>query len=125
MRRVLTPADIDEFRARVCAAATDLVAELGEQGFNMRQLAGRLGVSAMTTYRYFKDKDEIIAAVRARFFGRLADRLEAVRDPVDSLEQTLATLSRVYVEFAREEQAHFKTLFDLTQSRPAAPGLRR
>jgi AcrR family transcriptional regulator len=124
VRRVLTPADIDEFRARVCAAANGLVAELGEHGFNMRQLAGRLGVSAMTTYRYFEDKDEIIAAVRARFFARLTDRLEAVRDPVDSLEQTLANLSRVYVEFAREERAHFKAPFDLTQSRPGASELR-
>jgi AcrR family transcriptional regulator len=126
MRRVLTPADIDEFRDRVCVAATELFAEFGEEGFNMRLLSGRLGVSAMTAYRYFKDKNEILAAVRARAFGRLADRLEAAYDAADSTEQTLAALSRVCVEFAREERLHYESMFDLSQSRAtAAPELCR
>jgi AcrR family transcriptional regulator len=126
MRRVLSLADIDEFRDRVCIAATELFTEFGEEGFNMRLLSGRLGVSAMTAYRYFKDKNEILAAVRARAFGRLADRLEAAYDAADSTEQTLAALSRVCVEFAREERLHYESMFDLSQSRAAAaPELRR
>lgn len=126
MRRVLSLADIDEFRDRVCVAATELFAEFGEEGFNMRQLSSRLGVSAMTAYRYFKDKNEILAAVRARAFARLADRLEAAYDAADSTEQTLAALGRVCVEFAREERAHYESMFDLSQSRAAAaPELRR
>ena len=43
----------------------------------MRQLAAELGVSPMTPYRYFADKDAILAAVRARAFNRHAEALEA------------------------------------------------
>ena len=43
----------------------------------MRQLAAELGVSPMTPYRYFEDKDAILAAVRATAFNRLAEALEA------------------------------------------------
>src|ERR1700688_1265496 len=98
MRRVLSPADVDEFRDRMCVAATELFTEFGEERFNMRQLSGRLGVSAMTAYRYFKGKNDILAAVRARAFARIADRLEAAYDAADSTERTLAALSLVCVE---------------------------
>jgi AcrR family transcriptional regulator len=126
MRRVLTPEEIGDFRDRLCLAATELFAELGEEGLNMRQLAGRLGVSAMTAYRYFKDKDDILAAVRTRAFARFADRLEAAQDVAGSMEQTLAALGHTCVEFAREEQVHYALLFGLSQSRAAAaPELRR
>ena len=37
----------------------------------MRMLAAELGVSAMTPYRYFKDKDEILSAIRARALAAL------------------------------------------------------
>ncbi len=41
----------------------------------MRQLAAELGCSPMTPYRYFKDKDEILAAVRAAAFDRFSEAL--------------------------------------------------
>ena len=46
--------------------AERLFAEHGVEAVTMRQLAAALGVSPMTPYRYFKDKDAILAAVRAR-----------------------------------------------------------
>ena len=46
----------------------------------MRQLAAELGVSPMTPYRYFEDKDDILAAVRANGFNRFAEALETARD---------------------------------------------
>ena len=41
----------------------------------MRQLADDLGCSPMTPYRYFRDKDAILAAVRAAAFDRFAAAL--------------------------------------------------
>ena len=76
MPRVLTETDIVGFRERLCELATRIYVERGPANFNMRLLAAELGVSAMTPYRYFKDKDEILSAIRARAFGRFADQLE-------------------------------------------------
>jgi TetR/AcrR family tetracycline transcriptional repressor len=50
-------------RERIVHVATRLLVEEGLSGLTMRRLARELGVSAMTTYRYFHDKDELIDAV--------------------------------------------------------------
>jgi AcrR family transcriptional regulator len=107
---MLTPADETEFRNRVCDAVVSVLVELGHDAFNMRLLARRLGVSAMTTYRYFKDKDEILAAVRARGFACLADKLEAATQGLT--EHRIVAAVRAYVEFARADQAYYKLMFN-------------
>ena len=50
-----------------------LFAAKGAEGVTMRELASALGVSPMTPYRYFHDKDDMLAAVRARAFDRFAE----------------------------------------------------
>src|SRR5581483_9000155 len=67
--RPLTDEEVSDFRERLCAAAERLFAEQGPRAASMRQLAAKLGVSPMTPYRYFKDKDDILAAVRASGFN--------------------------------------------------------
>ena len=108
MPRILTPADIADFRQRLCNVAAQLFGETGHDGFNMRELAKRLGVSAMTPYRYFADKDAILAEVRARAFANFADWLE------DALARELP-LADAYAEFAIREQIQYRLMFDLTQ----------
>jgi AcrR family transcriptional regulator len=73
--RVLSPEDVSSFRDRLCQAAERLFAEHGPNAVTMRQLAAELGCSPMTPYRYFKDKDEILAAVRAAAFDRFSEAL--------------------------------------------------
>ncbi|HEY3889596.1 MAG TPA: helix-turn-helix domain-containing protein, partial [Caulobacteraceae bacterium] len=66
MPKILTDNDLARFRDRLCDVAERLFAEHGAEAVTIRQMAAELGVSAMTPYRYFKDKDAILAAVRAR-----------------------------------------------------------
>ncbi|MGZ6016095.1 MAG: TetR/AcrR family transcriptional regulator, partial [Phenylobacterium sp.] len=80
MPRVLSDTDVADFRERLCEAAERLFAERGPDAVTMRQLAAELGVSPMTPYRYFEDKDDILAAVRANGFTRFAIALETARD---------------------------------------------
>ena len=119
MPKVLSDADVSAFRARICAAAERLFAERGPDAVNMRQLATELGVSAMTPYRYFKDKDDILAAVRAQGFDRFAAALEtafaAHNDPVAQA----GAVSSAYIAFALENPAAYRLMFDLTQPNEA------
>jgi AcrR family transcriptional regulator len=115
MPRILTQTDVANFRDRLCEIAASIFVELGHDGFNMRELARRLGVSAMTPYRYFKNKSEIFAAVRARAFGRFAEHLEmAHATPGSPLEKSIA-MGHAYVQFALQDQAHYRLMFDLSQ----------
>ncbi|HUE63858.1 MAG TPA: TetR/AcrR family transcriptional regulator [Rhizomicrobium sp.] len=111
MPRVLTQADIDQFRNRLCDVAARLYFEVGHSDFQMRDLASRVGVSAMTPYRYFGDKDGILAAVRTRGVARLADQLEA------AVSQGPAAVMQTYIRFAMEEAAYYRLIFDLSQPR--------
>ena len=112
MPRILSQSDVADFRERLCVAATRMFDARGPEGFTMRELAAELGVSAMTPYRYFKDKEDILAAVRARAFNRFAEALEnaLLVEPEDE-----GAVYRAYVSFAFGEPAAYKLMFDLTQ----------
>lgn len=115
MPRVLTDTDIAGFRERLCELATRIFVERGPENFNMRLLAAEMGVSAMTPYRYFKDKDEILSIIRARAFSRLADQLEqALTSPGDPPEKS-AAVGRAYIRFALEEQTCYRLIFDFAE----------
>jgi AcrR family transcriptional regulator len=113
--RVLTEYDIAGFRERLCQVATRLFVERGPDNFNMRLLASELGVSAMTPYRYFKDKNEILSAIRARALSRFADQLEdALAGPGTPPERSSA-VGRAYIRFALEEQICYRLIFDFAE----------
>lgn len=112
MPRILSQSDVADFRERLCVAATRMFDARGPEGFTMRELAAELGVSAMTPYRYFKDKEDILAAVRARAFNRFAEALEAA---LTIEAQNEGAVYRAYVTFAFGEPAAYKLMFDLTQ----------
>lgn len=115
MPRVLTQTDVADFRERLCEAAANLFATRGREGFTMRELATALGVSAMTPYRYFRDKDEILAAVRARAFDRFADALEVAIATPGAAVVKAGAVGDAYVKFALGEPASYRLMFDLSQ----------
>lgn len=115
MPRVLSETDVADFRDRLCAAAERLFAEKGPDAVTMRQLAAELGVSPMTPYRYFKDKDDILAAVRTNGFTQFAETLERARENAKSARAKGAAVGEAYVAFAFEHPHTYKLMFDLNQ----------
>jgi AcrR family transcriptional regulator len=100
----------------MCDAAERIFAGRGAEALTIRELAGAVGVSAMTPYRYFKDKDAILAAVRARAFDRHAQALEAAyAATADDLKARPAALAQAYVRFAEDNPVAYKLMFDVRQ----------
>jgi AcrR family transcriptional regulator len=113
--RTLGKEEIAAFRDKLCATATRLFAETGVGGVTMRKLAAALGVSAMTPYRYFRDKDEILATIRTDAFLRMARALEtAYAAPAAPIDKAIA-LRDAYVRFALENPESYRLMFDLKQ----------
>jgi AcrR family transcriptional regulator len=119
MPRVLSQADVIDFRERLCEAAERLFAEHGPDAVTMRQLAAELGVSPMTPYRYFRDKDDILAAVRTTGFNRFAQALEEAREATKGARAKGAAVGEAYVNFAFEHPHTYKLMFDLNQPHEA------
>jgi len=113
MPRYLTEQDITDFRAELCKVATERFARHGYEGVTMRQLAEALGCSPKTPYRYFKDKADILATVRAQAFTRFADALEkaanAATDPADRGR----LVSEAYLGFALKNPHAYRIMFEL------------
>jgi AcrR family transcriptional regulator len=125
--KILTDDDVAAFRDRLCDVAEQMFAEHGAGSVTMRQIAGALGVSAMTPYRYFEDRDAILAAVRTRAFDRHAEALELARATPDlGPEEREEVIGRAYVQFALENPEAYRLMFDVRQpSQDRYPDLRR
>lgn len=101
----------DALRSMIFRAAADLLVEHGYADFSLRKLAARIGYSATTIYRYFRDKDELILAVIDESFAVFGKQLHAAvygkSDPFDQLE----ALGRAYVKFGFEYPIHYRVMF--------------
>jgi AcrR family transcriptional regulator len=121
MPKTLSSDDIQQFRETMRRVAENAFAMRGAQGVTMRELAKELGCSAMTPYRYFRDKEEIFAMVRAAAFNRFAARLEAAAR--NAPETDHSAVSDAYVAFALDEPHAYRLMFDLTQQAGVYPEL--
>lgn len=115
MPKVLSDAEIADFRERLIDAAERLFAEKGLEAVSLRQLAAELNVSAMTPYRYFKDKDDMLAAVRARGFDQFAADLEEAFTQPGPIEQRVTAVGEAYLAFAFAHPAAYGLMFDVSQ----------
>ena len=69
----------------------------------------------MTPYRYFRNKEEIFAAVRAAALDRFSERLEAARRTFGTAARRGRAVGEAYLQFALEEPDAYRLIFDLSQ----------
>jgi AcrR family transcriptional regulator len=113
MPKALTEAEIQDFRLRLLSVAERAFADQGIEGVSVRQLAQELGCSAMTPYRYFRDKSEILAAVTAAALDRFSESLELAFDTEIGAWERSAAVRQAYLDFAFENPRAYKLMFDL------------
>ncbi|HEX4179801.1 MAG TPA: TetR/AcrR family transcriptional regulator [Caulobacteraceae bacterium] len=116
MPRIRPAEEIAEFRERLCEAATRLFVAHGAEGFTMRMLAADVGCATMTTYRYFKDKDELLAAVRARAYDQFSKALETASQAPGDSRAKAAAIGEAYVAFALANREAYRLIFDMSPS---------
>jgi len=80
MNKIMSRERFFEDEHQIIDAAIDLISEVGYEKFSTRKLAARLGVSPMTLYNYFTNKEEIVhASVRMAYkkaFGAIQNDLK-------------------------------------------------
>lgn len=76
-------------RKEFVAAAVDYADEHGLSALTLRALGQSMGASTTAVYRYFRDKDDLIVALREHLLTAVAARLSTgSEDPVELLIQT-------------------------------------
>jgi AcrR family transcriptional regulator len=116
MRPVLTEEEVAEFRGNVCRVAEGLFARHGVGGVTMRQIATELDCSPTTAYRYFKNKEEILAAVRAAAFNRFCEVIEAATRSSPDPRKSARKVGQAYLGFAVENPDAYRMMFDVSQA---------
>jgi AcrR family transcriptional regulator len=98
--------------------AKALIAERGLEGFTLREVARRLGVSHVAAYRHYADRRALLAAVAEHGFERLRARLKTARSgKPESLEPRLRAILGAYLRFCWEEPALTAVMFGPRLSR--------
>jgi len=116
MPRELSPSEIEDFREKACDVALQIFSEKGVEGLTVRDVAARLGVSPMTPYRYFKDKDALLAAVRTRAFTEFAKAMEEAAEKGGGAGAQSAAAGRAYETFAFMHAEAYRLMFEVTQN---------
>lgn len=102
-----------DLRRAVLDAAVSILAELGVEGFTLREAARRVGVNHRAVYRHFEDKRTVLAAVAEEGYHALAAEMrEAIeRSGATAPADRLVALAEGYVRFARRERARYQVMF--------------
>ncbi|MEV6274568.1 TetR/AcrR family transcriptional regulator [Nocardia sp. NPDC051832] len=97
------PRDETEARARIVAAATRCVDQLGPAKVNIAAVAAELGITRQTVYRYFPSLPELLLAVAEAGAEQFLDRMQAfvahISTPVEAATESIVfTLSTIRSE---------------------------
>ncbi|HEY1708733.1 MAG TPA: TetR/AcrR family transcriptional regulator [Rhizomicrobium sp.] len=113
MTRELSREDVQSVRAEIGAAAAALYAAHGEDGITLREIAKATRRSPMGLYRYFGDREEIIAFLRGEAFDRFSDALEAAFASGKDAFARARAVGRAYLDFALQHPESYRLMFDM------------
>ena len=82
---------------------------------SLRGLAAAAGCSRTTPYRYFKNKADILAAVRQTEFQRMADEAERVAESEPDPSKRLIALAKSYLKFAIQRPDAYRVMYSINQ----------
>lgn len=107
-------------REELLAAALDVIRRIGP-GASMDEMAAGAGITKPVLYRYFGDRDRLIAAVAERFSDVLVARAEQALAgaPREDAELMIRAAIESYVAFIEEDPALYAFLTQ--QAPPGSP----
>lgn len=118
MPQALSDERIAETREKIVRVAEHQAVTLGLEHVSMHSIARALGWSATALYRYFANKEAILAAARTVALDKLSTALEqAINGPGDVWEVSRA-VGDAYVAFAFENPDAYRLIFSLAQPDP-------
>lgn len=114
-RPALNDDAMESMRRRLSAAALDLYRGEGLEAISFRRIADAAGISYTLPYRYFENKDALLARMRADALGRFEAMIRSHEsDGGDGLAKIRAVADG-YIAFATEHPADYLLIFSSHQ----------
>ena len=100
-----------DLQRAIVSAALEVLSETQSTEFSLRELARRAGVSHNAPYKHFADKRELLAAVSAAGFERLAKRMSDATARHSNPRARLSAMARDYVRHGVDNPALYRLMF--------------
>jgi AcrR family transcriptional regulator len=97
-------------KERLLNAARDLYLEVGPQGFSLREVARRTGLTAPAVYRHYDSKEALLGAVCHEGFRVFGGFLMAALEQPKPLDR-LRAAGRQYLCFGLERPRDYRVIF--------------
>ncbi len=103
----------DRLRAEIVDAASELLGATGEVGeLSLRAVAREVGVATTSIYLHFRNLDELVLAVKIRYFDEFGAALEtAARGAGDVPLPRARARARAYVQYGMQHPGRYRVMF--------------
>lgn len=108
-----------DLRTALIDASVDLVADVGAEGFTLKDASRIAGVSVAAPYRHFSDKSELLYEVSEKAFQKMATDMRQTASGMElGTIESITALGQTYVRFANENQQLFRLMCEGHQGGP-------
>lgn len=105
-------------RERLAAAALVIYRSDGVEALSFRRLADAVGISHTLTYRYFDDKEALLARVRTNCFLEFDRYVRERERHVGLLDRHMDSIAQAYIDYACAYPAEYRLMFSIEQPAP-------
>lgn len=105
-------------RRRMVQGGLELYRDKGLVGVSFRRMAEALGISHTLPYRYFEDKDALLAAMRCAAVREFGDYLRVHCPAGLRVEARIRAIASAYVAYGRRHTADYLLIFSSEQPPP-------
>ena len=94
-------------------AGIRIINKEGEQGLSLRKVAAACGVSHSAPYAHYKDKDELLSAIKSSVTEQFTRYLHETVDGMEeeSAEKAIVAMGKSYVKFFINNPDYYQFLF--------------
>jgi AcrR family transcriptional regulator len=117
-RNSLSHAEVESMRTRLCVAALSMFREGGIDAVTFRGLADAAGASHTLPYRYFENKDALLASVRVMCFDEFERFVRAREATATSELGRVFAVMDAYVDFVLQHPVEYTLIFVTAQPPP-------
>lgn len=98
-------------RQALIEAGIKIINESGEENLSLRKVAALCNVSHAAPYAHFKDKDELLEAIKNSVTERFMEELLNAVDGKPTADQAIIAMGRTYIQFFSANPDYFAFIF--------------